>query len=190
MFYPSMRRKVFISFFGGDEELVLQFTRWADHAGALIPRILHDAYRGDIVNSSNPDYVMQRVRKDFIGDSTVTLLLVGPCTHSRRYVDWELKATLQKGYDYSPNGLLAVALPSFANTPVHLPPRFLDNQRTDKKDGYAYFYRPPQSPAELFGWIEDAFESRTKRAGLISNGREMMGYNAKCLYCGIVHPAS
>jgi hypothetical protein len=190
MFYPSMKRKVFVSFFGDDEREVLQFTDWAHRSEAMIPKILHDAYNGEIVNSSNPDYVMKVIRRDFIGDSTVTMLLIGACTHSRRYVDWELKATLQQGSDYPPNGLLAVVLPSVAATPVHLPPRFLDNQRTDAAPGYAYFYRPPKNPAELFQWIEDAYNSRTSRAHLIKNGREMMGYNATCQHCGIVHPAS
>lgn len=190
MFYPSMKRKVFVSFYGGDEREVVQFTQWAHQAGAMIPKILHDAYNGEIVNSSSPEYVMQRIRRDFIGDSTVTMLLMGRCTHSRRYVDWELKATLQQRHEYPPNGLLAVALPSIGTTPVHLPPRFRDNQRTDNAPGYAYFYRPPQSPAELFQWIEDAYDSRTRLPHFIKNGREMMGYNATCEHCGIVHPAS
>src|SRR4051812_30659698 len=114
-FYPSVRRNVFISFYGGDEADVLAFTKWASDGEALIPRILHHAYNGEIVDSKNTDYVMRRIREDFIGDATVTMVLVGTCTHSRRYVDWELKASLQQGRDSLPNGLLAVALSKYAN---------------------------------------------------------------------------
>ncbi len=189
MFYPSMKRKVFISFYGGDEADVLAFTKWAHDASVLIPKIVHDAYSGVWVNSSNPDYVMQRIRSDFIGDSTVTMVLIGSCTHSRRYVDWEIKATLRQGLTEPPNGLLAVMLPKLKGAPAHLPPRFADNWQQSGAC-YARYYRTPQSPSELFWWIEDAFSARTERAHLTKNGRDMMGYNATCQFCGIVHPAT
>ncbi len=185
-----MPRKVFISFYGGDEKEVGTFVTWAHRNGALIPKILHDAYSGAWVDSTNTDYVMQRVRDEFIGDSTVTMLLLGRCTHSRRYVDWEIKATLQQGESYLPNGLLAVNLPSIGNAGVHLPPRFLDNYKAPPNTGYARYYAAPSTASELTAWIEDAFSARTTRAKLITNSRDMMRNNAKCQHCGVVHPAS
>ena len=184
-----MPRKVFVSFYGGDEKEVGTFVEWAHRNGVLIPKILHDAYSGVWVDSTNTDYVMQRVRDEFIGDSTVTLVLLGRCTHSRRYVDWEIKATLQQGEVYPPNGLLAVNLPSIGKAGVHLPPRLLDNHKT-AHPGYARYYATPGTASELAAWIEDAFTARTERAHLISNSRDMMRNNARCQHCGVVHPAA
>ncbi len=189
MIYPSMKRKVFISFYGGDEEEVLSFTEWAHNAGVLIPKILHEAYSGAWVNSTNPDYVMNQVRSEFIGDSTVTMVLVGSCTHSRRYVDWELKSSLRQGTSYIPNGVLGVALPSVSGKEVWLPPRLEDNM-SRSGPAYAEFYRTPKSAQELWDWIQDAHAARTQRAHLIKNSADMMANNARCKVCGLTHPAS
>jgi hypothetical protein len=181
------RRKVFISFYGGDEAEVGAFiNQWADRERVFIPKVLHDAYNGVYVDSANTDYVMGRIRAEFIGDSTVTMVLMGPCTHSRRYVDWELKASLRQGDVYTANGLLAVNLPSAGNVAQVLPPRFAENYTSDNTL-YARYYRPPQTAAELAAWIEDAYQSRTKSAARIKNGADAMGYNRKCKVHDITH---
>ena len=60
-----------------------------------------------LFDSNNPQYIMRKIREDKLEDSTVTIVLVGSCTHSRRYVDWEVKASLQCGQSL-PNGLIAI----------------------------------------------------------------------------------
>jgi hypothetical protein len=42
------------------------------------------------INSDDDDYVMDKIRDDFLADSTVTLVMVGKCTWSRKSVDWEV----------------------------------------------------------------------------------------------------
>lgn len=181
------KRRVFVSFYGGDEHEVEAFCReWGDRQGVFTKRILHEAYTGDIVNSADAEYVIGRIRTDFLADSTVTLLLMGKCTHSRRYVDWELKATLRQGLSYTPNGLLAVQLPSVSGQSLHLPPR-LDANLKPNNGGYARYYVSPQSAAQLAGWIEDAFAARTTRAKLIVNSQDRMEYNAKCKVHDVTH---
>ncbi len=54
--------------------------------------------------------VIGQIRTRYIADSTVTMVLVGRCTHSRRHVDWEIRASLRQGDVYTPNGLLGVNL--------------------------------------------------------------------------------
>ncbi|MBN1655077.1 MAG: TIR domain-containing protein [Deltaproteobacteria bacterium] len=44
-----------------------------------------------------PDYVMRRIRDEHLRDSTVTIVMIGNCTWSRKYVDWELQASLRSG---------------------------------------------------------------------------------------------
>lgn len=182
------KRKVFISFFQGNRAEVDNFIYlWWVREEVFIPRALGAYGNEDFVNSDNPEYVMQRIRDGYLGDSTVTVVLIGACTHSRRYVDWELKTSLRCG-DYTPNGVLGILLPSAA-AGAHLPPRFEQNWERQELNCYARYRRWPSSGSELRMWIEDAYWARTARAHLIQNSAVMMKYNAKCRVCGSTHPA-
>ena len=54
---------------------------------------------------------MNQIREKCLLDSTVTIVLLGKCTHSRRHVDWEIKSSLRQGAS-APNGLIGIVLPS------------------------------------------------------------------------------
>lgn len=62
----------------------------------------------DIIDSTDPDYVMRRIRELYIRDSTVTLVMLGKCTWGRRYVDWEIQASLRAPQNGLTNGRLAI----------------------------------------------------------------------------------
>jgi len=128
---------------------------------------------------------MSKIREKYLGDSTVTIVLIGKCTHSRRYVDWEIKASLRQG-TYAPNGLIGILLPSCGNS-AHLPQRFKDNWQKGESDCYARYKAYPAISQLLADWIEDAYNARTARANLTQNGADMMKYNSKCLVCGVTH---
>ena len=120
------KRNVFISFFQGDRAEVDEFIdRWAYREGLFTPKVLGVSSNDDFINSSNPEYVMSKIREKYLGDSTVTIVLIGSCTHSRRYVDWEIKTSLRRG-SYTPNGLIGIILPSMGRNAL-LPPRFEAN---------------------------------------------------------------
>jgi len=184
------RRKVFISFYGEDRYEVDQFLAVCDQDEVFIHRALGAYDNDDFIDSTNPEYVMSEIRRTYLADSTVTIVLIGRCTHSRRYVDWELKASLRQGDLYVPNGLLGILLPSAARTrPVYLPPRLAENLDADERQCYARIYEYPESTAEVVDWIEDAFEARSARAHLIENTQDMMRNNAICRHCDRTHPA-
>lgn len=90
-----MRRTVFISYYHGDQEAVNKFIR--DFSDVFIPKAVGIKDGDFVFNSDNPQYIMRRIREEKLQDSTVTIVLIGRCTHSRRYVDWEIKASLQQG---------------------------------------------------------------------------------------------
>jgi hypothetical protein len=109
------------------------------------------------------------------------MVLMGTCTHSRRYIDWELKASLRQGETYMPNGVLAVALPGYRS--LYLPERL----ELNVDSGYAVF-RPYQSSAtELADWIEKAYLASAESWHLIVNPAVMWRYNRQCCECGITH---
>lgn len=122
-----VRRKGFISYSHLNQREVDEFVaRFGGPYGVFIPKMVGRRSDLDRIDSTNTDYVMQKIRSDYIEDSTVTIVLVGTCTHSRRYVDWEIKASLQRGKDDLPNGLIAIQLSSASNG-ADLPPRLLSN---------------------------------------------------------------
>jgi MTH538 TIR-like domain (DUF1863) len=184
-----VRRTVFISFSRFDRTEVDNFVqRWTVQERVFIPKALGLSFGSDLINSDDADYVIGRIRKDYLTDSTITLLLIGMCTHSRRFVDWELKASLRQGENTTPNGLLGILLPS-AGERAHLPPRFDANWDRDEQNCYARYRHSPNSALELRAWVEDAFAARRSRALYINNSASMMRYNSLCRVHNFTHPA-
>jgi len=177
------RRKVFISHYKGDRDEVDDFIK--EFSSVFIPKVLGANDNDNFINSTDTDYVMQRIREKYLDDSTVTIVLIGSCTHSRRYVDWEIKSSLRQG-QYTPNGLIGILLPSQGNS-AHLPPRMKENWAKDESNCYARYRSHPCSKEELSIWIEDAFQARISRAHLIQNSQDMMKYNGVCKICGVTH---
>jgi hypothetical protein len=177
---PIVRRKCFISYHHADQLAVDQFVRDFDHVyDCFIARGLGTEMPGDIVNSNDTTYVMRRIRERFLSDSTVTIVLMGRCTWARRYVDWELQASLRKGETTTPNGLIGIKLPTFGG----FPQRFNQNLSDDwpREDCYARHSEYPTSTQQLVELIEAAYQRRTTHADLIRNPRDRMLYNRTCL---------
>lgn len=174
----ASRRKCFISYYAGDSDEVNKFVE--DFSDVFIPKVIGVSEGDDFIDSNSSDYVMSKIREKYLGDSTITICMIGACTHSRRYVDWELKTTLRQG-TYTPNGLIGIVLPSLGNS-AHLPSRFKDNwNKEDESKGYSIYRSYPTSNDILRNWIESAFERRTSHAKYISNSQEMFKRNHKCL---------
>jgi hypothetical protein len=184
-----VRRTVFISFSRFDRTEADSFVqRWSVQERVFIPKALGITFGDDLINSENAEYVISRIRRDYLADSTITIVLIGICTHSRRFVDWELKASLRQGENTTPNGLLGILLPS-ASESAHLPARFQANWNSEVRNCYARYHYYPSSAQELRGWLEDAFDARTNRARFIYNSADMMRCNAVCKVHNETHPA-
>lgn len=197
-----IRRQVFISSFHADRDEVDAFIyRWAVVEKVFTANALASFDNDDFINSTNPEYVMSQIRAKYLMNSSVTILLVGKCTHSRRYVDWELKSSLRQGTN-RPNGLLAFVLPS-AMPPDYgllgpiawtqrawpaIPDRLTANWNYSAQEAcYARYFVMPASATELRQHIEAAVSNRINRAHLIQNDATMMKYNARCRVCGVTH---
>ena len=182
----SVKRKVFVSHYRGDKYEVEQFIEeFANRQKIFTPYVLGANNNDDYIDSTNPEYVMTQIRSKYLQDTTVTIVLVGSCTHSRRYVDWELKSSLRQG-NYIPNGVMGIILPSQGNS-CDLPQRLADNWNVDNANCYAKYWIYPRSGQELTGWIEDAYSARTSRTHLINNSQNMMRYNGNCNLHKVTH---
>ncbi|HDR9090175.1 TPA: TIR domain-containing protein [Burkholderia vietnamiensis] len=186
MTYTGTKRKVFISHYKGDKDEVEAFIdEFANKHKVFTPYVLGANDNNDFIDSTDTAYVMTQIRKRYLQDTTVTIVLVGSCTHGRRYVDWELKSSLQQG-ETLPNGVMGIILPSQGSS-AHIPQRLKDNWAKGHSDCYARYWVYPKTPEQLGKWIDDAYDARTSRAKFIKNSQEMMKYNKKCTVCGITH---
>jgi hypothetical protein len=182
MFWNQVRRKVFISYHHSDQREVENFISTFGYGPlGFIHRALGLGMSQDIVDSTNTEYVMRRIRELYLKDSTVTIVLVGRRTWSRRYVDWEIQASLRGVQGGLPNGLLGIVLPSVGLSPV-APDRLRMNVSLPLGlTGYARWYWCPQTHADLKNMIEEAFRARTTRSHLIVNPRDRFSHNRYCL---------
>lgn len=174
------RRKCFISYHHDDEAEVQDFITEFDHDhDVLIARGIGASMSGDIINSTNRDYIMSRIREKYLRDTTVTIVMVGQCTWARKFVDWEVAASLRNTAAYSRNGLMAITLPSYAEARNReLPPRVADN--VDGKEGYARWWKYPTTTSGLADMIETAYRYRSDRSHLVDNTRALHSYNRSC----------
>jgi hypothetical protein len=165
----QIKRKIFVSYHhGGDRAYYEAFSRtFCDRYD-----VIDDNSPDRIIDSEDVDYVRRRLSDSFITGSSCTVLLVGRDTWGRKYVDWEIDATLDKRH-----GLIGVQLPSallLQDGTVGAPLRLLDNVNT----GYALWLSWAQitsSAAELKRYIEIA---NAKPQYLIDNSRARRYRNA------------
>jgi len=172
----DVRHKTFVSYHHQDQEEADKFIRTFDHGGdVFIARAVgNDETMDELISSDNDDYVMQRIREDFLSDSTVTLLFIGKDTWSRKFQDWELAASLDQGpVAGKPNGVVAILSPEL--TEAMLPDRLADNLQS----GYAKLYAYPKDWSQLAGWIEEAYQAREdeEKRKLVRNGRAKLKRN-------------
>ncbi len=168
------KRVCFLSYHRADFPHAKRFTD--DFCAAydrLIDRGIEASMAGAIASSEEADYIKHSIRTTYLRDSVVTIVLLGPCTWSRKFVDWEIAASLEKGEDYKRNGLLILILPGMD----------ADLARTRIKDnidsGYAVVRHYPTSEAELIDAIEAAYLLR-ERDDLVDNSEPLRKRNAFC----------
>jgi hypothetical protein len=162
------KRKVFVSYHhGGDRAYYESFSR----AFCDTYDLIEDNSVDRAIQSDDVEYVTRRLREDFITGSSCTIVLVGAQTWGRKFVDWEIKATLDKEH-----GLVGVQLPTapVLLNQVLMPDRLLDNIRS----GYALWVSWPQmtaSPQSCTHFIEQA---RAREKWRIDNKRDRRLRNA------------
>lgn len=74
------------------------------------------------IDSDDEDYIMRKIREDYLSDSTVTMFLIGSKSaenlgsYEQRFIKRELQASLYNGQGNTRNGILGIILPSMTNT--------------------------------------------------------------------------
>lgn len=67
---------------------------------------------GDISDNLDDDAIRQKIRDEYLRDSTVTIVLVGLETKGRKHIDWEIYSSMFDGRVNKKSGILVINLPS------------------------------------------------------------------------------
>lgn len=105
----SEKPRVFVSYHhGGDQAFYNELARVMASKYVLVS----DSSLDRRINSDNVEYVMRKIREDYISGTSCTVVLCGANTPYRKYVDWEIDASLQKRH-----ALVGLRLPTLAIHP-------------------------------------------------------------------------
>lgn len=163
IFPQPSKPRLFVSYHhGNDQAWYDAFVKYFGTAN----EVFTDRSLDRRIDSANHDYTMSVIRGEYIKGTSVTIVLCGTETWKRKYVDWEVKATLDKQH-----ALLAVILPT--NTGNLVPQRLYDNVQS----GYAAWTNWTDSPKMLSLAIQET-KTAAQNTRLIVNRREIMQRNA------------
>lgn len=109
-----MGHKCFISFKTEDKWYKETIQSWVDDNKVdMIDKALNEP-----IDSDNEEYIMRKIREDYLSDSTVTIFLIGTRSaeslgwYQQRFIKRELQASLYNGANNTRNGILGVVLPA------------------------------------------------------------------------------
>ncbi len=185
----DMPQSIYLCYHPEDQALVDTFLQDFDHLNGLAVW-REGELPEDILRDNDKHSVIHKIRERYLKDSAITLVLIGPCTYTRRAVDLELMASLHHGGDEManadeaerlPNGLLGVLLPNYDN--AGFPDRLNENLQVPDRgtQAYANVIVYPESRDALVEALRDAERARSERRDLVDNSPHMFSEDRACI---------
>ncbi len=160
LFMNNTHHKVFVSYHHNNDEYYRdEFDKLTD--GIVIPRSVEI---GDIDPRLSVETIRQKIRDEYLRDSTVTVVLIGAQTWQRKHVDWEIGSSIRNTSLNPRSGLLGIILPTYPRSdikhydPYTIPPRLYYNIQRN----FAKIYNWTENKTELQNRIDEAFNNRNK----------------------------
>ena len=112
------KHKVFISYHHKNDqfyknELVMYSSRYNIFEDASVDT-------GGISDELADEQIRTIIRDEYLGDSFVTIVLVGAETKYRKHVDWEIYSSMYNGAKNNKSGILVVNLPSVNGSQISI----------------------------------------------------------------------
>jgi hypothetical protein len=180
-------RRIFVSFHQADE---LEVEVWRERFSSQFTEIrmlgIPDEEKetfSERIESDDSDYVMRQIRDKYLAGTSCTVVLIGKCTWARRYIDWEIAATLRNNVNDPRGGLIGVQLPNAeANGWKSLPPRLAINlvAAAGNASGYARVYSSAPSDGSIAGWVEEAIVRRDTMEPAFSSTSNLRSRSSSC----------
>jgi hypothetical protein len=162
------RRKVFVSYHHDNDGSYYQdFARLFD----TYHEVVTDNSVERRIDSDDSEYVMRRIRENYLTGSSVTIVLCGPYTWGRKYVDWEILASLNQRM-----GLIGLNLPTnplTSDNTYSVPGRLHDNIQS----GYAGWLQWSTTFANPQVLLTEIEASLARSKSLIDNSRARRARN-------------
>jgi hypothetical protein len=153
------KRKTFISYYHKDDQD--SRTTFENIFGDLI--VSKSVEDGDIDSDNSDEYIKQLIQKDYLADTTVLVVLVGPKTKCRKHVDWEIAGAISTRVGGN-SGLIGILLPSHPDygeekkyNADNLPKRLAANLES----GYAKLYDWTEDRVKMQNFIENAIKGKS-----------------------------
>jgi len=159
-----IRHKVFISYHHDNDQEYADTIRYLYGGKAIIDKSVYDDF-----SHLQTETILNKIRKEHLLDSTVTIVLVGKHTWGRKWVDWEVYASLRPYAERTRNGLVGVYLPNCKKK--HF--RLTDNIQS----GYAVDLKWGEIEERLIEAVHQAWNNR-RRPQYIDNSRPLRKKNA------------
>ena len=101
------RHKVFVSYHHANDQWDREKfeTLFSTYYGVMISKSVQI---GDINPFLSTDSIRQKIRDEYLRDSTVTVVLVGKETWKRKHVDWEIASSIRQTKLNSRSGLVGI----------------------------------------------------------------------------------
>ena len=151
--------KVFISYHHKDQEYKDELVRMGERRGLFIDRSVDT---GDISDQLSDQAIREKIRDNYLRDSTVTIVLVGQETRKRKHVDWEIYSSMFDGQINKKSGVFVVNLPSVTQEQIFfsatndeekktLYPEISHNQWITSNSPHELKEKFPYMPARIIG---------------------------------------
>lgn len=159
------RHKVFVSYHHANDQYYRnRFEQLFSDAHDIM--VSKSVQIGDINTYLPTETIRQKIRDEYLRDSTVTVVLIGAETWKRKHVDWEIGSSIRNTQFNPRSGLIGILLPTYRrpyNEPNNytshtIPPRLHDNIQCE----FAKIYNWNEDPKIVHDWIHEAFNRRNK----------------------------
>ena len=101
--------KVFISYYHDEDQYYKdKLIEFAEENDVFIDASVDT---GDISDKLSDEAIREKIRDGYLKDSTVTIVLIGSETQSRKHVDWEIYSSMYDGAVNKKSGIIAIVLP-------------------------------------------------------------------------------
>lgn len=105
-----MAHRVFISYHHENDQYHKDILiKWANENNVFVDWSVDT---GDISDDLTDQQIREKIRDEYLRDSTVTILLVGTETKNRKHIDWELYSSMYDGKVNKKSGIIVINLPS------------------------------------------------------------------------------
>lgn len=169
------KRKTFISYYHKDDQMYRERFE-SIFRDLIVSKSVED---GDIDSDNSDEYIKQLIQKEYLTDTTVLVVLVGPKTKCRKHIDWEIAGALSSKVGGN-SGLIGILLPTHPDYGAdkkydedNLPKRLAANL----KSGYAKLYDWTDDRVQMQKYLEDAFKSKSDTDKIVNTSIPQMQKN-------------